>query len=158
MLSLLDEGPRCSTAISVDKTILLQVSKDSLRELLQRHPHMAIKILFRVGTWLREADEQIKTMGLYDIYGRIAYGLMKFHKQDVLNSDGRFIIKPKPTIQELADRIGSSRETVSRAIKVLKDNGYLKDLGHSYVLEQRMLSLYPLLIKDFKTACSSLAS
>jgi len=121
-------------------------------------PAMAEKILFHVGTWLREADEQIKSMGLYDIYGRIVYGFLKFPHQNQPNGVGQIVIEPKPSIQELADRIGSSRETVSRALKVLKKNNYLRQVNGSYILEQRIIALYPLLTKDLKPSCTVLAS
>ena len=158
VFSLLDGGPRCSTAISLHKTTLFQLSKERFQRLLQQHPDIAVKVLFRVGSWLREADQQIKSMGLKDIYGRIVYGLLKFSHHDGLSKDGQIVIEPKPTIQELADRIGSSRETVSRAMKVLKSDHYLRDEGSSYILEPRILSLYSLVTKDFKPSCSALAS
>ena len=158
VLSLLDDGPRCSTAISLDKTILFQLSKDKLRGLFQKHSEMAVKILFRVGKWLRDADGQIRSMGMDDIYGRIVYGLLKFKDPSTLRKDGQIVIESRPSVQELADRIGSSRETVSRALKIMKENNFLRETNHSYVLEHRILTKYSTLIRDFKSSCSSLAS
>lgn len=143
VLSLLDEDPRSATAITLEKTVIFQLNREAFRELIHRHPEVGMKVLLQVGHWLRGADEKIRQLGLYDVYGRVVSTLLHLaHCEGRRIEENNIVIHPKLSCQDLANRVGASRETVSRALKVLKQNGYLTETRSDWVVERPALRLF----------------
>ena len=70
---------------------------------------------------LRKADEKIESLAFTNVYGRVANFLM----QAAEPQGEKWVIREEFTHQEIADMVGSSRETVSRTIKELRDAGHI---------------------------------
>ncbi len=60
-ISLLDGGPRTANAIVIDDCELLELDRDGLFHLVQKHPHAAIDMLTVMGRRLRATDELLRT-------------------------------------------------------------------------------------------------
>jgi CRP/FNR family transcriptional regulator, cyclic AMP receptor protein len=60
-ISLLDGGPRTATAIAIDNTELLRLDRESLQELVSKHPHAALDLLTVMGRRLRSTDELLRS-------------------------------------------------------------------------------------------------
>lgn len=122
-MALLESVPRSATVITLEPCQFLQLDQNSFFVLLQNHPSMGVKILKNLSSRLRAASEKIRSLVMVDVYGRVARCLA-----DMAKSQGPGkpkIIANRPSHQELAHMIGCSRETVSRAMKVLQDEGFL---------------------------------
>jgi CRP/FNR family cyclic AMP-dependent transcriptional regulator len=74
---------------------------------------------------LREATRKIGGLALLDVCGRIAHTLMGMSRKDEPESE-KVVAIERPTHEELAAMIGSSREVVSRALKKMTQEGYIK--------------------------------
>ena len=86
---------------------------------------------------LREADRNIESLALLDVYGRVAKLLIDFSEDE----RGERVIKRRVTKQDIAKMIGASREMVSRVMKDLENRGYFRvEEGRIVILEKRMLS------------------
>lgn len=59
-ISLLDGGPRTSTAVSVEDTETLTLDRDQLLEFVTLHPHAALDLLTVMGRRLRVTDELLR--------------------------------------------------------------------------------------------------
>ena len=81
-------------------------------------PALAWALLTALSKRLRRADEQIGGLVLLDVHGRIARLLL-----DHAGGDGQ--IEKKLTHQTIAQMIGASRETVSRAMREFQDRGMI---------------------------------
>ena len=80
---------------------------------------------------LRSADDQIESLALLDVYGRVANQLMK--QAEVL--DGKNVIRERVSRQDLAKTVGASREMVSRVMTALEARGLIETLaGGSIVI------------------------
>lgn len=71
---------------------------------------------------LREADRQIESLALMDVYGRVARVLLDLSD----NMDGKRVVTKAPPKQEIARMIGASREMVSRVMKDPQTSGHIR--------------------------------
>jgi CRP/FNR family transcriptional regulator, cyclic AMP receptor protein len=117
----LDGEPRSASAITMEPTSCSVVSAAHLREFIALHPDFATHLIFKLIRRARVASNNLKSLALLDVYGRIARVLLELAEPegDVM------IIKQKLTHQDIADRVGSSREMVTRILKDLTAGGYL---------------------------------
>lgn len=124
-MAILESAPRSATVMTVEPSEFLCLDQKSFTDLLQEQPSISMKILKHLSERLRQADEQIRSLAMFDIYGRIAQCLLRLGETQGKRLDGKLVITDRPAFQELSHMIGCSRETVSRAMKVLQEDGYL---------------------------------
>jgi len=124
-MAILESAPRSATVMTVEPSEFLCLDQKSFSTLLQNQPSISMKILKHLSERLRQTDEQIRSLAMFDIYGRIAQCLLRLGQTQGKRLDGKLVITNRPAFQELSHMIGCSRETVSRAMKVLQEDGYL---------------------------------
>lgn len=124
-MAILEAAPRSATVLTLENSEFLSIEQKSFMELLQRHPAIPLKILKHLSTRLRKADDQIRSLAMFDIYGRISQCLFKLGETHGKRLNETLVIQERPSFQELAHMIGCTRETVSRTLKVLQEEGYL---------------------------------
>jgi CRP/FNR family cyclic AMP-dependent transcriptional regulator len=100
---------------------LLVLRRDDFQQQLQQHPSVALKLLRVLVQRLRRADEKIGSLVLLDVNGRVAQLLL-----DLAEEGGGPRITRKLTHHTIAQMIGSSRETVSRAMRELVERGTIE--------------------------------
>jgi CRP/FNR family transcriptional regulator, cyclic AMP receptor protein len=76
-MSLLEELPRSASAETVEDAELIALGKTDFKFLIQQHPDIAMKVLARFSTRLRNADHLIELLLLGDMTGRVIHGLVK---------------------------------------------------------------------------------
>ncbi len=130
---VLDEGPRSASVITLEKSRFLVVRKPQLRELIAANPEFALNMMKKLITRVRALTASVKSLALMDVYGRVARLLVELaeQKDDALVIDGRF------TQQDLASRVGASREMVGRVLKDLTEGGYLSMQRNKIVINRR---------------------
>jgi CRP/FNR family transcriptional regulator, cyclic AMP receptor protein len=131
-LSLIDDQPRSAHVISMEDSSLLVLRRDDFRRRVQETPEVAWSLLIELSRRLRRADGKIGGLVLLDVPGRIAQLLLDF--ADESKSDR--IEKPL-THQTIAQMIGASRETVSRAMREFQDQGWIGVERRTIVLRDR---------------------
>jgi len=119
-MSLLDDEPRSASVTTKETTQLLIISKNDFMGFFSSNP-IALNLLKDLIKRLREANKKIESLGLLDVYGRVARILNQFAK----SQEGKMVIEEKLTHQEIANMIGSSREMVSIILKELSNGGYI---------------------------------
>ena len=83
---------------------------------------------------LKNATENVRSLALLDVYGRVARVLLQLAREE----GGELVIREKLTQQDIADRVGSSREMVSRIFKDLKAGGYIQLDKGSITLKEKL--------------------
>jgi CRP-like cAMP-binding protein len=141
-MALLDDAPRSATVMTLVKSEFLQMNRGPFRTLLSEHPAIALKVMSRLAGALRDANEQIRTLSMFDAYGRIIRCLLGIARKRGQTDGARLIIRPKPSFQEVARMIGCSRETVSRGVKTLQQAGYVSAVDRGLALEPRAIRRY----------------
>ncbi len=127
----LDGGPRSVSILTLEATVCALIPRATLRAHLATHPDFAFELLERVIRRVRVLTESARGLALLDVYGRLVKLL---NTLAVATDDGLRTIRPRPTHIELAGRIGSSREMVSRLMKDLELGGYVISSAGQFVL------------------------
>ncbi|MES2890325.1 MAG: Crp/Fnr family transcriptional regulator [Pseudomonadota bacterium] len=120
-LALLDDAPRSANVAALEATELLIITKAAFHSVLQSHPDCMWAIVRSLVARVRELTENVRALALVDVFGRLARLLTTLAADEA----GQQVIRPRPTQQDIASRIGASREMVSRILKDLVLGGYL---------------------------------
>lgn len=131
----LDGGPRSASVVTLERCVCSVVTRNTLREYIAECPEFAFELLAKVIRRARAATMTARQLALNDVYGRLVLTLNMLSKP---LPDGTRALEPRPTHQELANRLGCSREMVSRLLKDLDLGGYTVTDG------RRLLLLRPL--------------
>jgi len=142
-MALLDEEPRSATVISADSTEMILLRREHFLRILRENPAFMQRIFTVLSTRVRKANHQIESLALLDVYGRVAGVLMDLAMEDGRRlPDGRIRLK-LPAHREIANMVGTSRETVSRVLAGLAKHGYLENTGgRSVVINESFPSLH----------------
>ena len=116
-MSLIDEEPRAAHVIAMEDAKLFVLRRDDFQKILQDVPQIGLGLLRALCTRLRQADDKIGGLVLLDVPGRVARLLLDM-------ADGVQITK-RVTHHMIAQMIGSSRETVSRTMRNMVDQGLI---------------------------------
>jgi CRP/FNR family cyclic AMP-dependent transcriptional regulator len=130
----LDGGPRSASVITLEPTVCAVVTRVTIRDHIARHPEFAFELLARVIRRARRATASVKSLALLDVYGRVRH----LFDELAVERDGVRTIPERLTHQEIADRVGSSREMISRLLKDLERGGYLSSEGRVITLRKKL--------------------
>lgn len=128
-MSLLDRQPRSANVVAVERALLLGLDREAFQTHLAAHRRTALAILAEMSRRLRHADEIIGNLALLDVYARVARIIRELAQNQGETVDGGLLIRERPTQQEIAGLIGTSRETVSRALNDFTRRGLLEMNG-----------------------------
>lgn len=121
-MALIDSGPRSASVMTQDKVTLSLISKADFEDFLRQHPAATVKIMCGLVKRLRALTESVRSLALMDVYGRVARLLLELSQPE---GEVR-VIRDALTQQNIADRVGASREMVSRIFKDLREGGYIE--------------------------------
>jgi CRP/FNR family cyclic AMP-dependent transcriptional regulator len=134
-MALLDNEPRSATAIAVEESELLLLHRNDFQTAIVDNPAISSALVKVLSARLRRANHQISTLALLDVYGRVARVIMDMAREEGRRlKDGRIAFR-RATHQEIANRIGTTRETVTRMLKDLERQGLVKIEGREIVLQ-----------------------
>lgn len=103
------------------------ISRTAFRKWLEKHPDAVLSIIRSLSKRIRILTDSVRGLALSDVYGRLAKVLNNL----AIERDGELVITERPSLQDLANRIGCSREMVSKAMKDLMGRGYLSADQHT---------------------------
>jgi CRP/FNR family transcriptional regulator, cyclic AMP receptor protein len=118
----LDGGPRSASVEVIEACECVVVTRQTLLKHIAEHPEFALELLAKVIGSAREATMRAKQLALNDVYGRL---VLLLNQLAVPQPDGTRLIAERLTHQEMANRLGCSREMVSRLMKDLEGGGYV---------------------------------
>lgn len=121
----LDGGPRSASVITLEPCTCAVLSGAEVRAHLAAEPEFSANLLVRVIGRARAATEAARNMALLDVYGRLVALLEAHDGLTVLTTDAGVTLE-SITHQEIASRVGASREMVSRLLKDLERGGYIE--------------------------------
>jgi len=117
----LDGEPRSASVITVEPTTCAVVNRTQFREFILAHPDFAMHLIERLIHRVRVTTGNLKSLALSDVYGRLVRLLNTLGTE----VNGKLVIPEKLTQQDIADRIGASRDMIGKLMKDLVAGGYL---------------------------------
>lgn len=119
----LDGGPRSASVMTIENSLCALVPRAAVQQHLQEEPEFAMQLVTQVIRRARSATETARQMALLDVYGRVIHTL---EGQQGPATTQAPIQLTQITHQQIASRVGASREMVSRLLKDLEKGGYVE--------------------------------
>ena len=119
-LSLIDGRPRSAHVVATQPSSLLILRRTDFRRQVEQQPQVGWALLMELSRRLRQADGTIGSLVLLDVPGRVAKVLL----EHATPGEPVTLVKTL-THQTIAQMIGASRETVSRAMAEFQERGYI---------------------------------
>ncbi len=141
-IALLDQSPRSATVIAVQATQFLQITRGSFLALIKQHPALALKMMAGLARGLRKVTEQVRSLAMFDVPGRLLRALLVLAQENGETSRTRMVIRPFPSKKDLALMCGCTREAASRAMKDLTALGYVTKLPEGLAVEAKAIRKY----------------
>ena len=117
-ISLLDGKTRSANAIALEKTSLMILKRNDFLQLLKEIPQISISLLSELAKRIRKTDEQVENLAFSDAEKRIGISILSISEQLGVVKNGLVKIPKLPFHQDIANMAGTSRETVSRMLKL----------------------------------------
>ena len=134
-MSLIDNEPHSATVRAEIQTDMLVLARPDFARCLPENSSLSYAILRGLVQRLRNADRQIESLALLDVYGRVARTLLDM-AEDV---SGVQLIRNKVSRQDMAKVVGASREMVSRVMKDLEERGVIETQENgSVIIKERL--------------------
>lgn len=124
--------PTLVSVMAVEDLRVASIPMADLKQLLQRHPQVAVVLLLEVVARLRRLLARTKTLTMEDVYGRVVKLLVTLAEE----GDGKRVTE-RLTHAEIGQRVGATREMVGRVLRDLARGGYIKaDRGRMVILRK----------------------
>jgi CRP/FNR family transcriptional regulator, cyclic AMP receptor protein len=131
---VLDEGPRSASVMTLEPCKFQLIPKEDVKALLQTHPEFAMHLVRKLIYRARVLTEHVKSLALQNVYGRFA----KLLNEMAVPQEGKRVLQEKLSQQEIANRVGASREMINRIIKDLTTGGYISVDGQRIVIHKAL--------------------
>jgi CRP/FNR family cyclic AMP-dependent transcriptional regulator len=117
-LAAFDGGPRTASAIALDTLTVRALTAEEFRDFVTTRPGAALELIRTLMGRLRESDRRRVEFGAYDATARVARLLCDLGAEHALGEEGPTEIRLAQ--HEIAGLVGASRESVARALAVLR--------------------------------------
>jgi CRP/FNR family cyclic AMP-dependent transcriptional regulator len=138
-MALLDDLPRSASVVAAEDCKLLVLRREQFTEHIAKSPTTALNVMSELSLRLRRADEIISNLALLDVYSRVAHIMIDLAKRDGQEVEEGILIREKPTQQDIASMIGTSRETVSRVLSEFQRRGFVEMRGREILLSRKFM-------------------
>ena len=136
-IDVLQNTPRNEMAEALEDTVLCQIQRTEFEALLRRTPGLAIRLTKLLGLRLRQIESRVEDLVFRDVPSRLAHLLLKLIR-DFGVEDGRgILLRTRLSHRELANLIGSTRETVSLILGEFRREGLVESAGRQIVIRDR---------------------
>jgi CRP/FNR family transcriptional regulator, cyclic AMP receptor protein len=133
-MSLLDGQPRSASAITTQATRLLVLDREHFQRYVLSQARIVGKMLRELSKRLRAADQAIENLALGSVHDRLVSLIGHLGRHNPVKN-GVGVIERAPTHQELAEMVGSSRETVTRSLAAMEREGLIAIKNKRVVLQ-----------------------
>ncbi|OGH63187.1 MAG: hypothetical protein A3G34_15140 [Candidatus Lindowbacteria bacterium RIFCSPLOWO2_12_FULL_62_27] len=129
-MAIITNLPRSASALALEDSTLLMLKREAFLSHIQSHPEVSLKIIEVMCQRLTDANEQIKSLSYDSVAARLANHLVSLAEKFGETEGSSWHIRIRLTHQELADLCGSTREIVTRTLKLFSDEGSVEVDGN----------------------------
>jgi CRP-like cAMP-binding protein len=135
-LSAIDGEGRSATVVAVTDCTIGSLSAEAFGELLERHAAVAVALLRHLSKIIRTGDERIAELSVLGAVPRVYRELLRLAAPDPSDASA-WRIAELPTQQDIASRVGATRETVARALGQILATGVVQRRGRTLLIRDR---------------------
>ena len=133
-LAILDGEARSANALAQENCELLAISSEDFINLLRNHFSVSLGLMSELAKRLRKSDQHIEALSLSDAEHRIGVSILNLAEEIGVIRKGKVTIENLPFQQDIANMSGTSRETVSRILKIFEDRQLILKEGHKVLI------------------------
>lgn len=133
-LSLLKKGVFQSNGEALEDVSVCTIAKDDFDKILKENPEIALRVLESVHDRLERLENLVQTLSTKDMEARIASLLINFAKNFGYKRDDKIVLDLSLTREEMANFIGVTRETMSRKLSSMQDEGFIELVGNKRII------------------------
>ncbi|MGB9251112.1 MAG: Crp/Fnr family transcriptional regulator [Mycobacterium sp.] len=133
-LSILDPGPRTSSATTVTDLCAVSIDREALCAWMVERPEIIERLLRVLARRLRRTNDNVADLTFTDVPGRVAKQLLQLAQRFGTQEDGALRVTHDLTQAEIAQLVGASRETVNKALGDFAHRGWITLEGKSVLI------------------------
>ncbi len=135
-IALLTGEDRSANVIAIEDCRLFVLSAEDFKTHIMKSFGLSFAIMRELAERLRGASSKIGDLALFDVYRRVARSLKSLGTPATEGDSTVYVIDKRPTHQELASIVGTSREMVTRALKGLEEDGCIVMDGKQIIVRK----------------------
>ena len=132
-LAAIDGEPRSADVLTLQSSIIASLGADDFRRLLQEEGVVAERVMRGLCRLVREISERVIDLSTLGVQNRVHAELLRLAREAGC-TDNTARIDPAPTHSDMASRISTNREQVTRELNALQQRGLLAKDGKALVL------------------------
>lgn len=124
-IAAIDRRPRSATVQALERCIIASMSANHFEDLIRRESGVAIVALRHLTADVRRLSERVFEFSTMVVQKRIQAELLRLARQ-ASQSRGEAVLSPAPSLSDIAERISTHREAVSRELSRLTTLGLIR--------------------------------
>jgi len=128
-MALVDDAPRSASVVAQERSELAILSREVFVDLLRSNFVLTRALLATLSRRLRRANATIEGLAALDVKSRLARYFRELAATRGKKAGGGWAVVVRPSQREIADTIGSSRETVSRTMSQMAEQQLIVPKG-----------------------------
>ena len=133
-LSIIDGEARSANVLAQEDCELYAITREDFLEILKNNFEISLALMGELATRIRKSDQHIEALSLSDAEHRIGVSILNLAEELGIIRQGMVTIENLPFQQDIANMSGTSRETVSRILKLFEDKNMLSKSGHKLII------------------------
>ena len=133
-MAIIDGEARSANALAQEDCKLLAISSEDFVKILKENFSVSLALMGELAKRLRKSDQHIEALSLNDAEHRIGVSILNLAEEIGVIRRGKVTIENLPFQQDIANMSGTSRETVSRILKVFEDRSLITKDGHKVLI------------------------
>lgn len=134
-LAIFDPGPRTSTVTTLTEVSAVSMSRAALQSWIAEEPEIAEQLLRVLARRLRRTNDNLSDLIFTDVPGRVAKQLLYLAQRFGSREGNALRVNHELTQEEIAQLVGSSRETVNKALADFAQRGWIRVQGKSILID-----------------------
>ena len=133
-MSVIDGEARSANALAQEECELIAIKSNDFLNLLKNNFKISYALMSELAKRIRKSDLHIEALSLSDAEHRIGVSILNLAEEMGVIRKGKVTIENLPFQQDIANMSGTSRETVSRILKLFENRNMLRKHGHTVVI------------------------
>ena len=130
-MAVLDGESRSANALAQEDCEAIAINREEFLNILKINHKVSFNLMTEFAIRLRKSDQQIEALSLDDAEHRIGVSILNLAEEMGVIRHGSVTVQNLPYQQDIANMAGTSRETVSRVMKMFEERGLITKSGHT---------------------------
>jgi len=133
-MSVVDGEARSANVLAQEDCELYAIRSEDFLDILKKYFKISFLLMSELAARIRKSDQHIEALSLSDAEHRIGVSILNLAEEMGVIRQGKVTIENLPFQQDIANMSGTSRETVSRILKIFEDRNMLSKSGHKVII------------------------